>query len=51
MYSYDLPQTYKSQGRTLIRLGDSDVDYAEDFRFYITSKLSNPHYAPEVITS
>ena len=43
-----LKQTYKSQGRTLIRLGDSDVDYADDFRFYITSKLSNPHYAPEV---
>jgi len=43
-----LKQTYKSQGRLLIRLGDTDVDYSEDFKFYITSTLSNPHYAPEV---
>jgi len=43
-----LKQTYKSQGRTLIRLGDTDVDYSEEFKFYITSTLSNPHYAPEV---
>ena len=44
-----LKQTYKSQGRTLIRLGDTDVDYSEDFKFYITSTLANPHYAPEVL--
>jgi dynein heavy chain len=43
-----LKQTYKSQGRLLIRLGDTDVDYSEDFKLYITSTLSNPHYAPEV---
>merc|ERR1712185_190474 len=43
-----LKQTYKSQGRVLIRLGDTDVDYSEDFKFYITSTLANPHYAPEV---
>ena len=43
-----LKQTYKSQGRLLIRLGDTDVDYSEDFKFYITSSLANPHYAPEV---
>lgn len=39
---------YKQGGRTLIRLGDSDVDYDPNFRFYITTKLSNPHYLPEV---
>ena len=43
-----LKQVYKSQGRTLLRLGDTDVDYDENFRFYITSPLGNPHYAPEV---
>ena len=43
-----LKQTYKSQGRVLIRLGDTDVDYDENFKFYITSTLSNPHYPPEV---
>ena len=35
-------------GRTLIRLGDSDIEYDRNFRFYITTKLSNPHYLPEV---
>lgn len=35
-------------GRLLIRLGDSDIDYDKNFRFYMTSKLSNPHYLPEV---
>jgi len=32
----------------LIRLGDSDVDYDPHFRFYMTTKLPNPHYLPEV---
>ncbi|KAG1679671.1 hypothetical protein FOA52_006190 [Chlamydomonas sp. UWO 241] len=39
---------YKQGGRTLIRLGDSDVDYDPNFKFYITTKMSNPHYLPEV---
>jgi len=43
-----LKQTFKQGGRLLIRLGDSDVDYNKNFRFYMTSKLSNPHYLPEI---
>ena len=35
-------------GRLLIRLGDSDIDYDRNFRFYMTTKMSNPHYLPEV---
>lgn len=35
-------------GRPVIRLGDTDVDYDNNFRLYITTKLSNPHYLPEV---
>lgn len=35
-------------GRVLVRLGDSDVDYDENFRFFITTKLPNPHYLPEI---
>uniref|UniRef100_A0A3Q3ICB6 AAA+ ATPase domain-containing protein n=1 Tax=Monopterus albus TaxID=43700 RepID=A0A3Q3ICB6_MONAL len=35
-------------GRTLIRLGDSDIDYDKNFRFYMTTKMANPHYLPEV---
>jgi nitrate/nitrite-specific signal transduction histidine kinase len=39
------------QGGTLsIRLGDTTVEYSEQFRFYITTKLRNPHYAPDICT-
>lgn len=31
-----------------IRVGDNPVEYSPDFRFYITTKLSRPHYSPEV---
>ncbi|KAM9330540.1 dynein axonemal heavy chain 6 [Gastrophryne carolinensis] len=43
-----LKQTFVSGGRMLIRLGDSDIDYDKDFRFYMTTKMPNPHYLPEV---
>lgn len=35
-------------GRTLIRFADSDIDYDENFRLYITTKLPNPNYLPEI---
>jgi len=41
-------QVYKQGGRLLIRLGDQEIDYNPDFKLYITSKLPNPHYLPEV---
>ena len=41
-------QIFKSAGRWMLRLGDTDVDYNEEFKFYITTKLPNPHYPPEV---
>ncbi|KAG7241312.1 hypothetical protein INR49_025754, partial [Caranx melampygus] len=43
-----LKQTFVAGGRTLIRLGDSDVDYDKNFRLYMTTKMANPHYLPEV---
>ncbi|KAI4587317.1 hypothetical protein MJG53_005104 [Ovis ammon polii x Ovis aries] len=43
-----LKQTFISGGRLLIRLGDSDIDYDKNFRFYMTTKLPNPHYLPEI---
>lgn len=42
--------TYKSGGSLVINIGDSAVEYHEDFKLYLTSKLPNPHYAPEVST-
>uniref|UniRef100_A0A672FP66 Dynein axonemal heavy chain 2 n=1 Tax=Salarias fasciatus TaxID=181472 RepID=A0A672FP66_SALFA len=35
-------------GRLLMKLGDREVEYSPDFRFYITTKMSNPHYTPEI---
>ena len=26
------------------------IEYSDDFRFYITTKLRNPHYLPELST-
>ncbi|XP_043933259.1 dynein axonemal heavy chain 2 [Protopterus annectens] len=40
----------KIGGRLMIRLSDKEVEYSPDFRFYITTKLSNPHYTPEIST-
>lgn len=35
-------------GRFSIRMGDQDVDYDTNFRMYITTKIPNPHYLPEI---
>lgn len=34
----------------MLKLGDTAIPYHEDFRMYITTKLPNPHYTPEVAT-
>lgn len=44
-----LKQIFRKAGQQLIRLGDTDVPYSDEFRFFITSKLANPHYMPEVM--
>ncbi|KAJ3105519.1 Dynein heavy chain 6, axonemal [Phlyctochytrium planicorne] len=43
-----LKQTIRQGGRLLMKLGDSMVEYDRNFKLYITTKLSNPHYLPEV---
>lgn len=40
-------QTFKQGGAICIKLGDSTIEYSKDFRFYMTTKLRNPHYLPE----
>lgn len=45
-----LQQTFKQAGSTVIKLGDSVIPYHDDFKLYITTKLPNPHYTPEVST-
>ncbi|CEM36965.1 unnamed protein product, partial [Vitrella brassicaformis CCMP3155] len=43
-----LKQTFKKAGTLMIKLGDATIEYSENFRFYLTTKLRNPHYLPEV---
>jgi len=31
-----------------IRLGSDNVDYDENFKFFMTTKMPNPHYLPEI---
>jgi len=33
-----------------IRLGETIIEYSSDFKFFITTKLRNPHYMPELAT-
>jgi dynein heavy chain len=40
----------RAGGALIIRLGDKEIEYNPDFRFYITTKMSNPHYTPETST-
>ncbi|KAI8853125.1 dynein heavy chain and region D6 of dynein motor-domain-containing protein [Chytridium lagenaria] len=45
-----LKQTFKQGGINCIKIGDATVEYSPEFRFYITTKLRNPHYLPELST-
>ncbi|CAL7933549.1 unnamed protein product [Xylocopa violacea] len=43
-----LKQIFVQGGRTLIRFGDTEVEYDRNFKLYITTKIANPHYLPEI---
>ncbi|KAG2469298.1 DYH7 protein, partial [Polypterus senegalus] len=43
-----LRQTFRHNGMEFLRLGEVTVQYSQDFRFYLTTQLRNPHYLPEV---
>lgn len=43
-----LKQVVMAGGVATIRLGDATVEYDKKFRLYITTKLRNPHYPPEL---
>jgi dynein heavy chain len=38
----------KSGASYRMKFGDKELEYNQDFRFYMTTKLGKPHYSPEV---
>ena len=36
----------KMGGSWYLKLGDREVEYNDNFRFYMTTKLGKPHYSP-----
>jgi len=45
-----LRQIIKRGNLEVIKFGESEIEYNKNFKFYITTKLRNPHYLPETTT-
>jgi dynein heavy chain, axonemal len=43
-----LRRTFRQGSQLMMRIGDNNVPYNDTFRFFLTTKLANPHYPPEV---
>ena len=43
-------QITKKGNSLTMKLGDSIIEYNENFKLYLATKLRNPHYLPEVST-
>lgn len=43
-----LQQRFKQSGQEMIKIGDSVIPWNDSFKFFITTKLPNPHYPPEI---
>lgn len=41
--------TFMQGPQRMVRLGDKVVEWDSEFRLYLTTKLANPHYSPEVM--
>lgn len=39
---------FKQHGVEYLKFGDNVLEYSSDFKFYITTRLRNPHYLPEI---
>lgn len=45
-----LKACYTVQGQLYLNLNNKEVEYNSNFRLYITTRLKNPHYIPEILT-
>jgi dynein heavy chain len=46
-----LNKSFITVGRNLcVRVGDKELEYNINFKLFITTRMSNPHYTPEVST-
>ena len=43
-----LKQSFKKGSMVMIKLGESIIAFSKEFTFYLTTKMRNPHYLPEV---
>lgn len=43
-----LRHTFKQNGMEYVKLGENTIQYSHDFKLYISTRLRNPHYMPEV---
>ena len=41
-------KTYKQDGKDMVRIGDKAVEIDDKFRLYVTTKLTNPHFMPDM---
>lgn len=41
-------QIEKKRNQWTIKIGENNIEYDPKFKFYVTTKLSKPHYPPEV---
>ena len=42
-----MQQVFKQGGQDVIKIGDNVIPYSDTFRFFMTTKMANPHYPPE----
>jgi dynein heavy chain len=43
-----MQSTFLSGGTLSIKIGDATLEYSDKFQLYMTTKLRNPHYLPDV---
>jgi len=43
-----LKSPVKRGAQWLLKVGESEIQYSFDFKFFMTTKLGNPHYLPEI---